>query len=136
MTTEFDPIPECWYHHLDKGQVFFIVALDQEQALIEIQYFDGNLEEIELSQWYEMNLEPAEQPEDWAGPMDISEPDDFGTSITDTSPEEWDSASQDSYGDAEGLATPAPVAEQDDWREDLAEEEPLESDQPLQAPPE
>ena len=126
MTTEFDPIPECWYHHLDKGQLFFVVDRDDEKELVEIQYFDGNLEEIELPEWYAMDLEHAEQPEDWAGPLDISDTDDFGTSVTDTAPEEWDSSSNGNFGESEPPDEAAEEAEQDERTDEPAAEEPLE----------
>ena len=90
MSTESDPIISNWYQHLDKGQGFHVVAIDEERGLIELQYFDGNLEEIDLDTWYQMDLEPIEPPENWAGALDISETDDFGTSVTDTDMGDWD----------------------------------------------
>jgi hypothetical protein len=47
---------------------------------VEIQYFDGEVEELDLDSWYEMALEPIEPPEDWSGPFDEIDPDELGYS--------------------------------------------------------
>ena len=90
MTTEFDPIIGNWYDHLDKGQRFQVVAMDEKSQTVEIQYFDGNLDECELESWYQLDIEPCEAPENWSGPLDIGNLDDLGTEITDTSRSDWD----------------------------------------------
>lgn len=89
MSTEIDPIVGTWYQHLDKGQPFQVVALDQEHGLVEIQHFDGDIEELSLDEWYESELDIAEEPENWSGALDIAERDDLGTEITDTNDSDW-----------------------------------------------
>lgn len=96
MTTENDPIIGNWYRHLDKGQCFQIVAVDEKNATIELQHFDGDLEEVELENWYNLDVEACEEPENWSGPIDIGEMDDYGTSITDTSQDQWDEQLEES----------------------------------------
>ena len=95
MPTEADPIVDNWYYHLDKGQRFCVVALDEDAGMVEIQHFDGNLEEISRDNWYEMDIKVGEAPENWSGATDIGEQDDFGTEITDTLPEDWDDPLQE-----------------------------------------
>ena len=90
MTTESDPIIDNWYYHLGKGQRFRVVAIDEESQTVEVQYFDGNVDEHELEIWYQLDIEPCEAPENWSGPQDIDNVDDLGTEITDTSPSDWD----------------------------------------------
>lgn len=92
MPTEADPIVGNWYTHLDKGQRFFVTAVDEKAGTVEIQHFDGDLEEFTLDNWYALEVEPAEEPENWGGPLDIVEFDDFGTEITDTSQDDWHEA--------------------------------------------
>jgi hypothetical protein len=29
------------------------------------EYFDGDLDEIDLEEWYDLNIKPIEAPEDW-----------------------------------------------------------------------
>jgi hypothetical protein len=90
MNNEPDPIVGSWYRHLDKGQMFKVVAFDESQALIELQHFDGDIEEVDLTAWGGMDLEIAEAPEDWTGPMDDIERDDLGySSETGMSGSDW-----------------------------------------------
>jgi len=104
MTTEADPIVTTWYQHLDKGEKFQVVAVDNNANSIDIQYFDGDIEEIDFDDWYLMELEQIESPEDISGALDISEIDDLGTSITDTSPSDWDApAQQPKLAGSEGM---------------------------------
>jgi hypothetical protein len=89
MSNEIDPIVGSWYQHLDKGQDFMVVAFDEESGLVEIQHFDGDIEEVNIEEWYQLNLDTAEEPENWSGAMDIGTKDDYGTEITDTESSEW-----------------------------------------------
>ena len=89
MPTEVDPIVDNWYQHLDKGQRFVVVDIDTDDGTIEIQHFDGDLEEVSIDEWYEMDIDTAEEPENWSGAMDIGTKDDFGTEVTDTDISEW-----------------------------------------------
>lgn len=94
MATDIDPIVGTWYQHLDKGQKFQVVAFDEGESVADIQYFDGDIEEIDLDDWYLMEIEHIESPEDISGALDVSELDDLGSSITDTNPEDWDTPVQ------------------------------------------
>lgn len=90
MSNDLDPILGNWYQHLDKGQLFRIVAIDEDNKVIEIQHFDGDLDEVEMSLWQEMDIDLAEEPENFSGPYDVGELDDYGTEITDTARSDWD----------------------------------------------
>ena len=89
MSNELDPIVGNWYKHLDKGHRFVVVAVDQQQRLVEAQHFDGDIEEIELDNWYDMELEASEAPEDWSGPVDNIERDDTGYTETRMTSADW-----------------------------------------------
>jgi hypothetical protein len=81
-----------WYR-LNGGASFEVVALDEDDGTIEIQYFDGTVEEMDVedweSQWEDGALESAEPPEDWTGSVDVEAGDDEGPG-TDSSGEERD----------------------------------------------
>lgn len=79
MTTEFDPRIGDWYRTRD-GITFEIVALDEDDQTMEIQYFDGTVEELDIDTWYEQDLDATAPPEDWSGSLDI-EPDDYGVDL-------------------------------------------------------
>ncbi len=127
MATEADPILESWYRHVDKGQRFQIIAVDEEEGLIEVQHFDGNLEELEFTDWYQMELEPIEEPENWSGAVDIEEIDDYGTSVTDTSVDDWKSSSEEIPSEKKPALSSISEDEEDDWDEGAPQEEPWDS---------
>src|SRR6185295_19239751 len=78
MGNRLPPIVGNWYSHRDKGALFQVVALDEEAGTIEIQEYDGDLDEIDLEEWPALPVDTAAQPEDWGGPVDDVEPDEFG----------------------------------------------------------
>ena len=73
------PVPAIGKWYLDNAdkQLFEIVAIEEEDDTIEIQYFDGAIEELDSELWYEMELTSAAPPEDWSGPFDDLEADDM-----------------------------------------------------------
>lgn len=72
------PIVGDWYRR-QGGELFEIVAIDEEDGTIEVQHFDGTVEELDFEawadQWEESLIETAEAPEDWTGSVDV-EPED------------------------------------------------------------
>ena len=64
------PIVGDWYQQ-PGGYLFEVVALDEQDATVEIQHFVGTVEEIELDAWNESLFENAEAPEDWSGSVDM-----------------------------------------------------------------
>lgn len=129
MSTDLDPIVDNWYFHLDKGQRFLVVAIDADRQSVEIQHFDGDLEEVDLNEWYEMDIAISEAPENWSGPIDVTERDDYGTEITDTRPEDWTDPLKEFRKPGQEKAIPEPEESPgDDWGEGLTKEEPLEDE--------
>jgi hypothetical protein len=70
-----------WYR-LSGGALFEVVAVDEDDGTIEMQYFDGTVEEMDFedwdAQWDDGVLEAAEAPEDWSGSVDVEATDDQG----------------------------------------------------------
>jgi hypothetical protein len=58
------------------------VAVDDDDGTIEIQYFDGTVQEMDIEDWEahcdERALESAEPPEDWSGSVDADLDEDTG----------------------------------------------------------
>src|SRR5438309_11643204 len=69
-----------WYRS-SGGALFEVVALDDDDGTIEIQYFDGTVEEMDIEDWATQReagaLEAAEAPEARRGSGD-GEPTDAG----------------------------------------------------------
>lgn len=101
MTTDADPVVGRWYEHTDKGYKFEVVGIDEDAGLVDIQFYDGNVDEIELADWYEQEIEISEAPEDWTGPVDDVETDDLDYTETQMQPEDWSRPLQE-YRDAAG----------------------------------
>jgi hypothetical protein len=89
MTTALKPVISQWYRHRDKGQQFYVTALDEEEGTVETQHFDGDVEEMDFDDWHQLSIETIEPPEDWTGPVDDVERDDLGYSETDMTSEDW-----------------------------------------------
>ncbi|HYE35891.1 DUF6763 family protein [Methylocaldum sp.] len=108
MATDSDPIVDMWYKHYDKGEKFKVVAVDDDAKLVEIQYYDGDIDELDFYTWYQLPIEPIETPEDQTAPVDRVEPDDLDYSET-SMPESWEVAS-------EGVKNP-----KDSWNQNFDE---------------
>lgn len=52
-----------WYGRPDNQDIFQVTGLDERSRTIEIQYFDGTLDEIDADTWTSLPLEFAEPPE-------------------------------------------------------------------------
>ncbi|MBS0387433.1 MAG: hypothetical protein JSR15_03045 [Proteobacteria bacterium] len=67
-----------WYR-LSSGELLEVVAFDSSDGTIEVQYFDGTVEELDFDDWRSQRasgaIESAEAPEDWSGSVDV-EPED------------------------------------------------------------
>ncbi len=79
MTLEMTPNVGDWYQNAS-GESFEIVAYDMSRGLIEIQYFDGTIEEIDVDSWHEQFMVAIEPPEDWSGSMDMDRQ-DYGVDL-------------------------------------------------------
>lgn len=67
------PIPVVgeWYRRIASGALFEVVAIDRDDSTVEVQHFDGTLEEFDLESWGEQDFEEAQPPEDWSGSVDV-----------------------------------------------------------------
>ena len=84
------PVEDQWYRQRDKGLSFQVIFVDRDDGIVEMQHFDGDVEEMDLVDWYGLDIEPISPPEDWTGPMDDIERDDLGYSETSVKKKAWD----------------------------------------------
>lgn len=84
-----EPAIGQWYRNQEDNRIFEVVALDEDEGTIEVQYFESEIEEIDLDTWYEIPLENIAEPEDWSGPYDDLEADDFGDTEIVRQSEQW-----------------------------------------------
>lgn len=74
MTMEPTPRIGDWYKNTI-GDHFEVVAQDIDDDTLELQYYDGTVEELDTETWEYMHPEPIEPPEDWRGSMDVDRED-------------------------------------------------------------
>ncbi|MGK2913378.1 MAG: DUF6763 family protein [Porticoccaceae bacterium] len=67
-----------WYQDARDDILFEVVAVDNKEQTIEIQYYDGEVGEIEFDAWREMVLLPAQPPEDWRSAYELNDEEDVG----------------------------------------------------------
>jgi len=73
-----DPAIGRWYRRTN-GQLFEVVAVDDGDSTIELQFFDGTIDEIDRDTWSNFLVERVAAPEDWSGSVDM-DPEDYSGS--------------------------------------------------------
>jgi hypothetical protein len=66
VSRDYEPVPSQWYENVEEEESFRVLSVDEDSELIEIEYLDGDVEELDLEAWHEMDLERIEQPEGWS----------------------------------------------------------------------
>ena len=75
MGREYEPTPKQWYEDLENDETFQVLKVDEDKETVEIQYLDGEIEELDIDTWAELDLELSDEPEGWSG-SDAEEDDD------------------------------------------------------------
>lgn len=76
MSRDYEPEAGQWYEDLDEEETFRVVSLDPDEGLVRIQWLDGEVEDLDLDEWNELDLELAEEPEGWVDDEDSDEDDE------------------------------------------------------------
>ncbi|MCH7815021.1 MAG: hypothetical protein IIC60_00485 [Proteobacteria bacterium] len=66
------PEVSAWYQDVANGNLFEVVAYDEESGSIEYQLVDGEVGEYDDVTWAQLYLAPAVAPEDWRNPYALS----------------------------------------------------------------
>ena len=104
VARDFEPVKGQWYENVEEDELFRVLSVDEDGELVEIEYVDGDIEEMDLDSWHEMDLERTTEPEGWADTKDTDDDEDEDD-------EEWDEDDEDEDD------------EDDDWDEDDEEED-------------
>ncbi len=86
---DYEPVKGQWYENADDDETFRVVSVDEDAELVEIEYLEGDIEEIDLDAWHEMDLERIAEPEGWVG-ADDAEGDDDEDDEEDEDEDDWD----------------------------------------------
>lgn len=68
MGTEVEPVIGNWYVNRDNDDHFKVLGIDEIEQTIQIQHADANLDELQLSNWYQLNVDYSEPELDLAAP--------------------------------------------------------------------
>lgn len=69
---EIPPMVGAWYRRLDRDQPFQVVACNVQAATVDIEYYDGTIDEWPMAHWRALEIVPCEQPQDSSGPFDAA----------------------------------------------------------------
>lgn len=105
MGRDYEPVKGQWYQNIEEDETFRVLSLDEDTELVEIEYLDGDIEELDIDVWHEMDLERIAEPEGWAAEQAAAEDQD----------EEEDEDEDDDWDDDED--------DDEDWDEDEEQED-------------
>jgi Family of unknown function (DUF6763) len=104
VSRDYEPVPGQWYENVEEEESFRVLSVDEDSELVEIEYLDGDVEEIDLETWHEMDLEAIEEPEGWAG--SAKHPEEEEEEEEDTEEDEDEDEDDDDWDDDD---------DDDDW---------------------
>jgi hypothetical protein len=107
VAREYEPVAGQWYENIDENESFRVLSVDEDSELIEIEYLDGDIEEIDLDTWREFDLDKIDQPEGWSAPEDEDEEEEKAEKEEEDEDDDWDDDDEDD----------------EDWDEDEEENE-------------
>ena len=102
MSRDKEPVPGQWYENVEEDETFRVLSLDEDHEIVEIEYLDGEIEELDIDEWHEMDLELTAEPEGWSD-EDDEDDEDEDEDLDDEDEDEDDDWDED---------------EDDDWDED------------------
>ncbi|NBX58643.1 MAG: hypothetical protein EBT64_09225 [Gammaproteobacteria bacterium] len=89
MSRDNEPVKGQWYENVEDEETFRVLSVDEDAEVVEIEYLDGEIEELDLEEWREFDLDLIDEPEGWSDEDDDDEDDD----------EEWDDEDEDEDDD-------------------------------------
>ena len=97
VSRDYEPVPGQWYENLEEEESFRVLSVDEDSELLEIEYLDGDIEEIDLEAWHEMDLERIQEPEGWSesDDEDTEEEDDWDEEDEEEDEDDWDEEEDD-----------------------------------------
>jgi hypothetical protein len=90
VAREYEPVAGQWYENIDENESFRVLSVDEDSELIEIEYLDGDIEELDLDTWREFDLDKIDQPEGWSAPEDEDEEEEKAKKDDEEDEDDWD----------------------------------------------
>lgn len=95
MARDYDPVQGQWFEDLEENEIFRVLSVDPDEEIVEIQYENGDIEEIDLDTWHELDLERTQEPEGWASDEEEEEEEED----LDEDDDDWDEDEDDDWDD-------------------------------------
>jgi hypothetical protein len=93
---DYEPVKGQWYESVEDDETFRVLSVDEDAELVEIEYLDGDIEELDLDAWHEMDLEKIEEPEGWAAQEEADDDEDEeDEEEDDEDDDDWDDDDED-----------------------------------------
>jgi hypothetical protein len=105
VSRDYDPEKGQWYEDLDREELFKVVSVDPDEILVRIQWLDGEIEDIDVDAWNELDLELATEPEGWVDDSEDDDDeeeddeDDLDDLDEDEDDDDWDDDEDEDYDD-------------------------------------
>jgi len=87
---DYEPVKGQWYENLEEDDSFRVLSVDEDAELVEIEYLDGDIEEMDLDAWHEMDLERIPEPEGWAAAEKDDEEEKKADDEDEDEDDDWD----------------------------------------------
>jgi hypothetical protein len=100
VSRDYEPVPSQWYRNVEEEESFRVLSVDEDAELVEIEYLDGDIEEIDLETWHEMDLEKIAEPEGWSE-SDDEDTDEEEDEEDDEDEDDWDEDEDEDDADEE-----------------------------------
>lgn len=85
MSRDKEPVVGQWYVNAEEEETFRVITVDEDAEMVEIEYLDGEIEELNIDEWHELDLELTTEPEGWSEDEQEEEDDD-----EDEDEDDWD----------------------------------------------
>jgi hypothetical protein len=90
VSRDYEPAKGQWYQNVEEDETFRVLSVDEDAELVEIEYLDGDIEEMDIDTWHEMDLEKIEEPEGWADKDEEEDEDEDEDLDEDEDDDDWD----------------------------------------------
>jgi len=103
VSRDNEPVKGQWYQNVEEEETFRVLSVDEDSELVEIEYLDGDIEEMDIESWHEMDLELTKEPEGWSDEEDEElddedEDEDEDDDDDDEDDDDWDEDDDDEEG--------------------------------------
>jgi hypothetical protein len=101
VSREYAPTPGKWYENKEEDETFRVLSVDEDDELVEIEYLDGEIEELDLDTWHELDLEIVDEPEGWSDEDEDDDEEEEEEDEEDDEDDDWDDDDDDDDDDDE-----------------------------------